>query len=257
MNPHRRCRAASRRRRDPHPIPAILEYLDEAYPTPLLPADPLARAKVRAIAALIACDITPSTIRGARLSQGPARAGRPRSTPGCGTGRLRPRLRRAARRTRPFSFGPRRRSPISASAAALQRAPLRRAAGVLPPAPRVEAACTSFRRSGTPRPAFSPSPPEQRLRPERSVDRRKATSERRLRFRLEPGSRPANQGGRGEAGCGPTRGPPRPWRGRTLRPSSNACFKFLKGRTGASGWPTAKLPLCNTAPKSLKLAPMR
>lgn len=40
--------------------PAILEWLDETHPQPpLLPADPLARARVRAMAALIACDIHP------------------------------------------------------------------------------------------------------------------------------------------------------------------------------------------------------
>jgi len=39
---------------------AIIEYLDETHPQPpLLPADPLARAKVRAMAQLIACDIHP------------------------------------------------------------------------------------------------------------------------------------------------------------------------------------------------------
>jgi maleylpyruvate isomerase len=39
---------------------AIIEYLDEAHPQPpLLPRDPLARAKVRALAQLIACDIHP------------------------------------------------------------------------------------------------------------------------------------------------------------------------------------------------------
>ncbi|MDT0509540.1 maleylacetoacetate isomerase [Novosphingobium sp. MMS21-SN21R] len=39
---------------------AICEYLDEVYPEPpLLPADPLARAKVRAFAQVIACDIHP------------------------------------------------------------------------------------------------------------------------------------------------------------------------------------------------------
>jgi maleylacetoacetate isomerase len=40
--------------------PAILEYLDEVYPEPpLLPVGAASRAKVRAIASLIACDIHP------------------------------------------------------------------------------------------------------------------------------------------------------------------------------------------------------
>ncbi len=40
--------------------PAILEYLEEVHPQPpLLPRDPLARARVRAACALIACDIHP------------------------------------------------------------------------------------------------------------------------------------------------------------------------------------------------------
>lgn len=40
--------------------PAILEWLDEAWPTPpLLPADRFARAEVRAFAAVIGCDIHP------------------------------------------------------------------------------------------------------------------------------------------------------------------------------------------------------
>ena len=39
---------------------AIIEYLDEKHPTPaLLPADALGRAKVRALAQSIACDIHP------------------------------------------------------------------------------------------------------------------------------------------------------------------------------------------------------
>jgi maleylpyruvate isomerase len=39
---------------------AIIEYLDETYPTPaLLPADALGRAKVRALAQSIACEIHP------------------------------------------------------------------------------------------------------------------------------------------------------------------------------------------------------
>lgn len=40
--------------------PAILEYLEEAYPAPaMLPTDPVARAKVRAVAAIIGCDVHP------------------------------------------------------------------------------------------------------------------------------------------------------------------------------------------------------
>jgi maleylacetoacetate isomerase len=39
---------------------AIIEYLDEIHPqTPLLPRNPLDRAKVRALAQLVACDIHP------------------------------------------------------------------------------------------------------------------------------------------------------------------------------------------------------
>lgn len=40
--------------------PAILEWLDEAHPDPaLLPADAVGRARVRALAAVIGCDIHP------------------------------------------------------------------------------------------------------------------------------------------------------------------------------------------------------
>jgi len=40
--------------------PAILEWLEERYPDPpLLPPDPLDRAQVRAMAALVACDVHP------------------------------------------------------------------------------------------------------------------------------------------------------------------------------------------------------
>jgi len=39
---------------------AIIEYLEETHPEPaLLPRDPIARAKVRALAELVACDIHP------------------------------------------------------------------------------------------------------------------------------------------------------------------------------------------------------
>ena len=40
--------------------PAIIEYLDEIHPKPaFLPADPVERARVRAFAAVIGCDIHP------------------------------------------------------------------------------------------------------------------------------------------------------------------------------------------------------
>jgi maleylpyruvate isomerase len=40
--------------------PAIIEWLEERYPTPaLLPADSLSRARVRALAAIVGCDIHP------------------------------------------------------------------------------------------------------------------------------------------------------------------------------------------------------
>ncbi|WP_418321268.1 maleylacetoacetate isomerase [Piscinibacter sakaiensis] len=40
--------------------PAIIEWLEERFPSPpLLPADPLARAHVRALAAIVGCDIHP------------------------------------------------------------------------------------------------------------------------------------------------------------------------------------------------------
>ena len=40
--------------------PAILDYLEECFPEPpMLPADPVARAKVRGVAAIIGCDVHP------------------------------------------------------------------------------------------------------------------------------------------------------------------------------------------------------
>ncbi len=45
---------------------AILEYLDDVYPDPpLLPSDPLAKAQVRALAQVIACDTHP--VQNARI----------------------------------------------------------------------------------------------------------------------------------------------------------------------------------------------
>lgn len=54
--------------------PAILEYLDEAYPDtpPLLPAGAVDRARVRALAALVACDVHPlNNLRVLQYIQGP------------------------------------------------------------------------------------------------------------------------------------------------------------------------------------------
>ncbi|MCC6948489.1 MAG: maleylacetoacetate isomerase [Bradyrhizobiaceae bacterium] len=46
---------------------AIVEYLDEVYPEPrLLPADPIERAQVRAVAQIISCDIHPLNNTGTR-----------------------------------------------------------------------------------------------------------------------------------------------------------------------------------------------
>lgn len=40
--------------------PAILEYLEEVFPVPaLLPADPVRRARIRAVSDIVACDIHP------------------------------------------------------------------------------------------------------------------------------------------------------------------------------------------------------
>ncbi|MEZ5658985.1 MAG: maleylacetoacetate isomerase [Burkholderiaceae bacterium] len=52
---------------------AILEYLEERYPAqPLLPADPVARARVRSLASLVACDIHPvNNLRILKYLRGP------------------------------------------------------------------------------------------------------------------------------------------------------------------------------------------
>src|SRR5215468_12286970 len=47
---------------------AIVEYLDEVYPDPpLLPKDPIERARVRAVAQIIACDIHPLNNTGPQI----------------------------------------------------------------------------------------------------------------------------------------------------------------------------------------------
>lgn len=59
---------------------AILEYLDEAFPDtpPLLPAEPSARARVRALAAIVGCDIHPlNNLRVLKYLTGPM--GQPQS----------------------------------------------------------------------------------------------------------------------------------------------------------------------------------
>lgn len=52
---------------------AIIEYLDETHPEPpLLPADPIARARVRAMALLVACEIHPvNNLRILKYLKGP------------------------------------------------------------------------------------------------------------------------------------------------------------------------------------------
>jgi maleylpyruvate isomerase len=52
---------------------AIVEYLDEVYPEPpLLPAAPAARARVRSLSQLIACDVHPlNNLRVLRYLEGP------------------------------------------------------------------------------------------------------------------------------------------------------------------------------------------
>ena len=85
---------------------AIIEYLDETHPEPpLLPKDPIARAKVRALAELIACDIHPlnntSPLRYLKNEHG-ARS-RARSTPGIITGSS-PASRRSKQLVRPGPY---------------------------------------------------------------------------------------------------------------------------------------------------------
>jgi maleylacetoacetate isomerase len=60
VNPHGRLPALDLGDRVLVQSPAILEYLDEVYPEPpLLPGDPVQRARIRAVASLVGCDIHP------------------------------------------------------------------------------------------------------------------------------------------------------------------------------------------------------
>jgi maleylacetoacetate isomerase len=60
VNPHGRLPALDLGDRVLVQSPAILEYLDEVYPEPpLLPSDPVQRARIRAVASLVGCDIHP------------------------------------------------------------------------------------------------------------------------------------------------------------------------------------------------------
>jgi maleylacetoacetate isomerase len=60
VNPHKRVPSLDIGATTLIQSPAILEYLDEVYPEPpLLPVGAVTRAKVRAVASLIACDIHP------------------------------------------------------------------------------------------------------------------------------------------------------------------------------------------------------
>ncbi len=89
--------------------PAIIEWLEETHPTPpLLPAEPLARARCRASALAIACDIHP--VQNLKVLQRPKRLALAMSRPPPGRGR---RSRKGwtpadaliARTPGPFCFG--------------------------------------------------------------------------------------------------------------------------------------------------------
>ena len=87
---------------------AIIEYLDETHPEPpLLPKDPIARAKVRALAQIIACDIHPlnnvGPLRYLKNQHGPGAERDRRLVPSLGGRRLRG--ARGADRPGPYACG--------------------------------------------------------------------------------------------------------------------------------------------------------
>ena len=67
---------------------AIIEYLDETHPSPpLLPAEPLARAHVRALAQMVACEMhPPNNLRVLNYLVQKLRWTKPARTPGTATG---------------------------------------------------------------------------------------------------------------------------------------------------------------------------
>jgi maleylpyruvate isomerase len=67
--------------------PAIIEWLEERFPTPaLLPADSLSRARVRAFAAIVGCDIHPvNNRRILEYLRGPLRCDQVRINDWCAT----------------------------------------------------------------------------------------------------------------------------------------------------------------------------
>ena len=96
---------------------AIIEYLDEIHPQPpLLPRDPVDRAKVRALAQLIACDIHPlNNVSPLRYLKSSSARISPRSTPGTSTGYSAASMRSRQWSSRgPTRSAPKSRSPTSA-----------------------------------------------------------------------------------------------------------------------------------------------